>query len=330
MDDMMALTNITVELQYQGLMGLVLFSIMTTAPSCVFLFINGTMLFTLRSKPVFRETSRYILLYNLLFADTVNLAQSQLLYLIAACRIRLIYPVCGILVMLSNVTIEISPLTLVVMSLERYVAVCYPLRHATIITIKNTGMAIIVVWAFSSLSVLTRVLLLLNFPFAELENLQMKDFCGKESMLLDPMSDLYDRAYTYFLFASAGVTVTCSYIGVMVAARSASTDKASAKKARNTLLLHLVQLGLSLSSTIHNPFLIAISKVLDRIIIVRIQIILYVCIIIFPRCLSALIYGIRDQTIRPVLMYHLCCQRKHSPFLSHSSTKAKISILITS
>uniref|UniRef100_A0A3B4VNL6 Olfactory receptor 52J3-like n=1 Tax=Seriola dumerili TaxID=41447 RepID=A0A3B4VNL6_SERDU len=323
-------TNITVELQYQGLMGLVLFSIMTTVPSCVFLFINGTMLFTLRSKPVFRETSRYILLYNLLFADTINLALSQLLYLIAACRIRLTYPVCGVFAFLADLTTVISPLTLVVMSLERYAAVCYPLRHATIITIKNTGVAIIVVWAFSSLSVLTRVLLLLNFPFAELENLQMKDFCGKESMLLDPMSDLYDRAYTYFLFVLGGVTVTCSYIGVMVAARSASTDKASAKKARNTLLLHLVQLGLSLSSTLHNPFLIAISKVLDRIIIVRIQNILYVCIIIFPRCLSALIYGIRDQTIRPVLMYHLCCQWKRSPFLSHSSTKAKISILITS
>ncbi|XP_071362632.1 odorant receptor 131-2-like [Trachinotus anak] len=323
-------TNITAGLQYQELMALVLFSIVSTVPSCVFLFINGTMLYTLRSKPVFCETSRYILLYNLLFADTVVLAHSQLMYLIAAFRIRLMYPVCGVLVMLSNLTTEISPLTLVVMSLERYVAVCYPLRHAAIITIRNTGIAIIVVWAFSSLNVLIRVLLLVNFPFEELDSLQMKDFCGRESMLLDPLSDLYDRACTYFLFVSAGMTVTCSYIGVIVAARSASTDKASAQKACNTLLLHLVQLCLSLTSTIHNPLLIAISKVLDRIMIVRIQNVLYVCIIIFPRCLSALIYGIRDQTIRPVLMYHLCCQWKRSTLLSDAPNKAKISILITS
>ncbi|CAK6979968.1 odorant receptor 131-2-like, partial [Scomber scombrus] len=72
-------TNITAGLQYQGLLGIVMFSILTSVPCCVFLFINGTMLFTLRSKLVFRETSRYILLYNLLFADTVLLAQSQLL-----------------------------------------------------------------------------------------------------------------------------------------------------------------------------------------------------------------------------------------------------------
>ncbi|KAK2827962.1 hypothetical protein Q5P01_018996 [Channa striata] len=319
-------TNITVVLQYQGLTELALFSVLSTAPSCVFLFINGTMLFILRSKSVFRETSRYILLYNLLFADTVLLAQSQLLFLLAACRIRLVYPVCGVLSMLASLTTAISPLILVVMSLERYVAVCYPLRHPGIITVKNTRVAIIIVWACSSFHVLLYVLLLLRFPFEDLPTLQMKDFCGKESMILDPISDLYDKALTCFVFVSAGAAVSFSYIGVTIAARSASKNKASARKARNTLLLHLVQLGLSLSSTIHNPLLTAISKVLDRIILVRIQIVCYVCIIILPRCLSALIYGIRDQNIRPILMYNLCCQWRCSPFVSVIPVEGKVSV----
>ncbi|XP_031162623.1 odorant receptor 131-2-like [Sander lucioperca] len=312
-------TNITVG---QELLERALFCTLTTVPCCVFLFINGTMLFTLRSKTVFCETSRYILLFNLLFADTVQLALSQLLYILAVCGIRLMYPLCGVLTMLADLTNEISPLTLVVMSLERYVAVCYPLRHSTLITIRNTEVAIIVVWVFSSLNILTKVFLLLNFPFENLESLQMKYFCARENMLLGRMSDNYDKAFTYFLFVSAGVAVTSSYIGVIIAARSASTDKASSRKARNTLLLHLVQLGLSLSSTIHNPLLIAMSKVLNR--IMRIQIFLYVCIIILPRCLSSLIYGIRDQTIRPILIYNLCCQWRHSLSLSVISTKAKI------
>ncbi|XP_062288567.1 odorant receptor 131-2-like [Scomber scombrus] len=315
-------TNITAGLQYQGLLGIVMFSILTTLPCCVFLFINGTMLFTLRSKLVFRETSRYILLYNLLFADTVLLAQSQLLYIIAACRIRLTYPVCGFLITLAHLTNEISPLTLVVMSLERYVAVCYPLRHATIITIRNTGVAITVVWAFCSVNVLIRVVLLLDFPFEDLESLQMKDFCSDIAMFVGALSDHYDKAYTCFVFISAGVAVISSYIGVMIAARSASTDKASARKARNTLLLHLVQLGLSLLSTMHNPLLLAISEIGSRIVIVRIRMVVYVCIILFPRCLSSLIYGLRDKTIRPILMYHLCCRVK----LSVIPSKAEVSI----
>ncbi|XP_044077210.1 odorant receptor 131-2-like [Siniperca chuatsi] len=307
-----SLSNVTAEKQYQGLLERVLFSTLTTVPCCVFLFINGTMLFTLRSKTVFRETSRYILLYNLLFADTVQMALSQVMYLLAACRMTLTYPVCGFLNMLGDLTTVISPLTLVVMSLERYVAVCYPLRHATIITIRNTAVAIIVVWAFSLLNVLIQVLLILDFPFEDLQSLQMKDFCSDIAMFLGPISDHYDKAYTCFLFVSAGVAVTSSYVGVMIAARSASTDKASARKARNTLLLHLVQLGLSLSSTIYNPLLIGLSRIVTRIVLVRIQIVFYVCVFIFPRCLSSLIYGIRDQTIRPVLMYHLCCRLKLS------------------
>ena len=310
--------NITVG---RGLLERAMLSTVSTVPCFLFLFINGTMLFTLRSKSVFCETSRYVLLYNLLFADTVLMALSQLMYVLAAFRIRLTYPICGVFVMLINLTNVISPLTLVLMSLERYVAVCYPLRHATIITIRNTRMAICVVWTFSLLNVLIQVLLLLNFAFEDLQSPQMTDYCSGIAMILGPISDLYDKAYTCFVFILASVAITSSYIGVMVAARSASTDKASAQKVCKTLLLHLVQLGLSLSSTIHNPMLTAISKVLHRVLLVRIQIVVYLCIIIFPRCLSALIYGIRDQTIRPLFICHLCCQLK----LSVISTKAGVS-----
>ncbi|XP_071362629.1 odorant receptor 131-2-like [Trachinotus anak] len=299
--------NITGQ-QYQGLLERVLFSTLIGMPCFVFLFINGTMLFTLRSKLVFRETSRYILLYNLLFADTAQLAFGQLLYIIAACRVRLTYPVCGVLTMLTKLTNDISPLTLVVMSVERYVAVCYPLRHATIITIRNTVVAIIIVWAISLMNVLTQVLLLLNFPFKNLENLQMTDVCSDIQMLLVPIINHFDKTYTYFLFISATLAIISSYIGVMIAARSASTDKASACKARNTLLLHLVQLGLSLFSTMHTSIVQSLSTILQRLAIVRIKSVFYVFIYILPRCLTSLIYGLRDQTIRPILLYYLCCR----------------------
>ncbi|KAM3869039.1 odorant receptor 131-2-like [Diretmus argenteus] len=308
-------TNITAGVQHQGSVERAVFTSLTTLPCCIFLYINGVMLFTMRSKAVLRETPRYILLYNLLFGDTVQLALAQLLYLLAACKITLTFPVCGILTMLCNLTSEISPLTLVVMSLERYVAVCYPLRHAAIITIRSTDVAIALVWTFSFLNILIQVILLLNFPFEELDSLQMNDFCSALAMRLNPMSDYYDRAYTCVVFLSAAGVIICSYIGVMFAARSASTGQALARKARNTVLLHLIQLGLILSSTMYSPLIIAMARTLGRLVIVRIINVLYVCIYILPRCLSALIYGLRDQNIRPILMYHLCCRLKLSVVL---------------
>ncbi|KAM3601317.1 uncharacterized protein V6R79_010607 [Siganus canaliculatus] len=300
--------NVSTEQTYQGILERALFSTLIGLPCCVFLFINGTMLFTLRSKSVFCETPRYVLLYNLLFGDTLLLALSQLLYILAASRIFLTYPVCGVISMITSLSDGIAPLTLVVMSLERYVAVCFPLRHAAIITSRNTAAAIAVVWAFSLLNVLIRVLLLLEFPFSELESLQMTDVCSDVLMLIGPKSDVFNHIYTCFVFTSAAVSVAYSYVGVTVAARSASTDKASALKARNTLLLHLVQLGLSLLSTMHAPVVVFLSRNLQRLMLVRIKSFLYVFIYILPRCLSSLIYGLRDQTIRPVLMHHFCCR----------------------
>uniref|UniRef100_A0A3Q1ESW4 G-protein coupled receptors family 1 profile domain-containing protein n=1 Tax=Acanthochromis polyacanthus TaxID=80966 RepID=A0A3Q1ESW4_9TELE len=290
---------------YRGFLERLMVSTLSTVPSCVFLYVNGTMLFSLRSKPVFCDTPRYVLLYNLLFADTVQLALSQVMFILAV-RVKLSYPVCGCLTLLTNLTTVISPLTLVLMSVERYVAVCCPLRHTTIITVRNTAVAVTAVWAVSSLNNLTR--LLLSFPFQKLGILQVKDLCSNIALMLGSVSLDYDRAFTGFLFVSAGVAIASSYVGVAAAARAASADEASARKARNTLLLHLVQLGLSLSSTIYNPLLIALSTAVSRIVFVRVQNVFYVCFVILPRCLSSLIYGLRDQRIRPVLLDHLCCR----------------------
>ncbi|KAF7642828.1 hypothetical protein LDENG_00250090, partial [Lucifuga dentata] len=192
------------------------------------------------------------------------MTQCQFLYILAAYKIFLIYPVCGVLVMLTDLTTEISPCTLVVMSVERYIAVCYPLRHAAIITIRSTAVAIIMIWALNSLSVLTHLVLMLKYPYGELESLQMNVFCAKSNMMVYPISYHYERGFAGFLFVSAAVMVILSYIGVMLAARSASTDKDSARKARNTLLLHMVQLGLSLSSTTFESVIIPLSQMLDH------------------------------------------------------------------
>ncbi|XP_051800188.1 odorant receptor 131-2-like [Acanthochromis polyacanthus] len=297
------------EAQDDRFLEILMVSSLSTIPSCVFLYINGIMLFTLRSKTVFCETARYILLYNLLFAETVQLVLSQVLFLLAADRVIMTYPVCGFLTQLTILTTVISPLTLVVMSVERYVAVCYPLRHADIVTVRNTDVSVILIWMFSFLNVLIRLLLLLELPFDDLLNLQVKGFCSSKNMFVGPISEAYSKAFTGFVFTSAGVAIISSYIGVAAAARSASADKASAHKARNTLLLHLVQLGLSLSSTIYTPLLIALSTVVVRIVLVRIQTLVYMFTFIVPRCLSSLIYGLRDQSIRPVLMFYLCCRQ---------------------
>ncbi|KAJ8392121.1 hypothetical protein AAFF_G00079270 [Aldrovandia affinis] len=149
-------------------------------PVLFFIYINCVMLVTLKSKAAFREVSRYILFGHMLFADSLQMIWSMVAYLIYTVKMYISNGLCVILLLLPTITLRIAPLNLAVMALERYAAICFPLRHVEIST-----MGIIII-------------------------------------------------YTYF--------------AIMVEAKSVCSDKGKATKARNTVLLHLIQLGLSLSS----------------------------------------------------------------------------------
>ncbi|KAM9385724.1 odorant receptor 131-2-like [Pholidichthys leucotaenia] len=303
-----AQSNHTSGLQQRTFLEVMLTSALISTFCCVFLFINCIMIVTLRSKPVFRESSCYILLFNLLITDTLQMTLSQILFYLSIGWVRLTYPVCGFLKEIGVLFTSISPLTLMLMSVERYVAVCHPLRHTAISTIRNTRLAILGVWAFGLLNALIESLLLLEFPFSDLTTLLMSDFCSNVSMALTQMAVHYKKAFTCFLFVSVCVVIISSYFHVVVTARSASANKASAQKARNTLLLHLIQLSLCLTAIVFNPLITEISKVCDRDTTMRIWAVSYVLMLLVPRCLSPLIYGLRHKTIRTQLVYHICGQ----------------------
>ncbi|XP_062288573.1 odorant receptor 131-2-like [Scomber scombrus] len=245
------------------------------------------------------------------------MAIAVLLYLLAALRINLIYLPCGVLVLLSNLTATISPLTLAVMSLERYVAVCYPLRHATVFNMRSTGIAIAVVWSFSLINILIRGFMLL-YVLTDFSLMQMGVFCSKEAFFFEPMLKVFEEVYASTLFLSIGVVIIGSYIGVALVARSVSKDKTSARKALQTLLLHMIQLILILTSTFTSNIIITLARIVGRLALMRIYNVCFVCLNILPRCLSALIYGLRDQTIRAALMQNLCCQYRCSVVFSKS------------
>ncbi|XP_062342279.1 odorant receptor 131-2-like [Osmerus eperlanus] len=296
----------------------ILFATLSVTPLLIFLYINGVILFILRNKPVFRETPRYVLLYNLLFADTFQLLVGQFLYILATARVYMIRYLCAIIAMLGILTNDISPYNLAVMSLERYVAVCFPLRHSAIVTVKNTGVSIAVVWAISGINTIIRIFMLILLESLPLDQ-YMLDFCAKETLFKQKLFYDFDKAFTGVTFVFVGIVILCSYFGVMIAARSASSGKASTTKAKKTVLLHMIQLLLILSSTLVSPILTAFYGKVDRITLITIYYILFLCLVNLPRCLSGLIYGLRDQTIRPFLLYHLSFGLRH-PKLGQTST----------
>ncbi|XP_057677547.1 odorant receptor 131-2-like [Corythoichthys intestinalis] len=299
------LSNVTVRVGF--LERMVAITLTNTFCSIIF-FVNGAMLFTLRSKGVFRETARYILLFNLLLVDTLQLSISQLMYCLSASRVTLSYPVCVLFCLFGSLLNRMSPVLLVAMSLERYVAVCHPLRHASVTTVGTTAVIVCALWSFCIFTVLIQAFLFIYyFPFDQLESLQMTEFCSHNTLLLVSAGQIHHTVSTFFVFISAGLSIIFSYVAVIIVARSAAADKDSPTKARNTLLLHLFQLGLCLLSVLYITLLSRIATFFEWLDFMRLQYFLFICFILLPRGLGSLVYGLRDQSLRVPFLYHLCC-----------------------
>ncbi|XP_073680022.1 odorant receptor 131-2-like [Garra rufa] len=279
----------------------------TVLTSLFFCVVNCVMFFTLRSKRVFYETPRYILFGHMLMNDSVLLLVTTVMYTLALCFLPIPKSVCTLLVFISHCTFRNAPLTLAVMSLERYVAICFPLRHCSIATPKRTRIAIGIIWLLSSINFITDIILVLVIDTSYLSGIL---FCTLEKLFLFQWQlDKY-QAFDVLYFVSVAVIIIFTYISIMIAARSVSSDKDSAKKALKTVLLHLIQLGLCLTSFLYTIIERTLYMLTGNSFSLFLNLIYlnYLITLILPRCLSPLIYGMRDEAVWPLFKYFFCCR----------------------
>ncbi len=273
--------------------------------SLFFCFVNCVMLFALKSKRIFQETPRYILFGHMLMNDSVLLLVTTIMYTVALCFLPIPKSICTLLVFISHCTFRNAPLTLALMSLERYVAICFPLRHCNIATPKRTGIAIGFIWFLSSINFVTDIIFVLVVDPSYLASII---FCTLEKLFLFKWQlDKY-QAFDVLYFVSVAVIIIFTYISIMITARSVSSDKDSAKKALKTVLLHLIQLGLCLTSFLYT----IIERTLymmtgsNSSLFINLRYLNYLIVLILPRCLSPLIYGMRDEAVWPLFKYFFC------------------------
>ncbi|CAL8267117.1 unnamed protein product [Merluccius merluccius] len=274
-------------------------AVLLMAPCLVCLYVNGVMLFALSSKSAFLESSRYLLFGHLLLSDSLHLVACVLLYMIAVVKLRLTSSLCMFVLMMAEAIAVASPLTLAVMSLERYVAICLPLRHAQISTQRRTGATIAVLWCVAMVDPYVEVLY-----YMALGNriVTLQTFCSR-NMLAGRVSTQINTAFTGLYFLLVGAAITYTYVFILLAARSA-TATSRASKARRTVLLHMLQLCLCLTSTMYNLINSTASMNASRQMGYQIQYSLFLCFIIFPRFLNPLIYGLRDNAFRAVFIHY--------------------------
>ncbi|XDV32501.1 hypothetical protein PO909_003296 [Leuciscus waleckii] len=246
----------------------------------ILLYVNGLMIFTFLKKETFRDT-RYILFAQTLFADTAFMLLTDLTIIGAFYQYPVhIIPCCMTCAILSFLTV-CTPLTLVTMCLERYVAICLPLRHASISTPKNTFIVLLITWGVSLL--LPLFILIVYFAYLPHGARFSYVVCTVEIMLqVKWLADM--RAATLQLLFIIMLCITIStYIKIMIVARSASSEnKKSTNKGLKTVLLHGIQLLLCMAQLITPYIEMPLWKV-DVMIFENVRYSNFILFVILPR-----------------------------------------------
>ncbi|KAM8977707.1 odorant receptor 131-2-like [Pelodytes ibericus] len=256
---------------------------------CVFLYFVAILVISIFTTAHIREHARYMLFANMLINDILYLLMGILFLATNIYSFTMPGLACLAVYTLASCTTRVTPYNLAVMSLERYVAVCFPLRHAEWCTARRTNLAILIVWILGLIPPVADSLAMgPSFPRFYSTSL----VCSKEIVLLTVLQSILRYITDSFGFALVGVIILYTYIKVIIVARQISSGKSSALKAGKTIGVHLFQLLLCMISLMSPYFpnidFLPLSKFS-----------LFTCL---PRFLSPLIYGIRDEILCKSLM----------------------------
>ncbi|XP_063329805.1 odorant receptor 131-2-like [Pelmatolapia mariae] len=296
-------TNQTVAINYRDAFANVVPKNVFVVVLCISInYINVALMQTFSKNQIFYTNPRYILFLHLILNDMILVTLSTMMFVISYVLIRINVSVCCVLTLLAVLVTENTPLNLACMAVECYIAICIPLRHVQICTVKRTLILIGLIWMTSMLSVLPD--LFISLATMPLDFFNSRVFCIKETVFRIPQI-IKKRDITYIVYlVIVWFIIFFTYFKILFTAKTASQD---ATKARNTIILHGFQVLLSMSMYIEPPLKEALLKWLPQ----YYSDSLFACYIIFqilPRAISPIVYGVRDKTYRKYLKKYLLCK----------------------
>ncbi|XP_029302372.1 odorant receptor 129-1 [Cottoperca gobio] len=279
---------------------------------CVFLCCIVVMLHIFASNRQFLDSSRYILFAYMLINDTVQLLFSVLLFLSVMGNVKFAFVYCIPLLLLSTTTFKNTPLILATMSLERYVAIFYPLQRPTAWRSDRIWIIILSLWLISC--IFSVIQLSIGGMDLALDILSTPVYCTSTIITKSsPIQAMFHTAVNIFLFTVVSIAILFTYVRILLDTRKMRQDEVSGSKAMHTVLLHGFQLVLCMLAFTH-PITESLLGLHSRLLLGDISFFNYFCFILTPRFLSPLIYGFRDQSIRACLgKTFLCCSNKVKP-----------------
>ncbi|XP_075053752.1 odorant receptor 131-2-like [Mixophyes fleayi] len=257
---------------------------------CIFLYFTTIMLHVFFTDPHVRENARYVLFAHMLMNDALLLYVSVFLFIAFMYVVYIPVPICYAFVTISACTFRITPYNLAVMSLERYFAICYPLRHAEFCTVQRSLTAIVIMWILGLFPQLLDFIAMCFSMQSSFFSISLK--CHWSTFVMNKVQSILRTFTIVSSFTMVALVILYTYVNVMLVARKIGPGK-SAFRAQRTVLLHAFQLVLCMTS-----FTSTFTEVYLKEYFYFIDITNFFVFLCIPRFISPLIYGVRDEAFR--------------------------------
>ncbi|XP_044140290.1 odorant receptor 131-2-like [Bufo gargarizans] len=256
-----------------------------------FFYFTAIMLKVFFTTPHMQEDPRYVLFVHMLINDTLYIILGNLMVVPFMYSIYIPVAICFIITSLAGYSFLVTPYNLALMSLERYIAICFPLRYLQFCTPKKAKYAIAVVWVIGLSLIIVN--LTVAIYSAERTSYSLYVLCDGSMLMLNPIQDVV-RTFTNILsFTVVALIIVYTYINVMLVARRIGSSGSSAIKASTTVMLHAFQLVLCMVAFISTITETYIKNYMYYLILSN-----YVLFVCLPRLISPFIYGVRDEAFQ--------------------------------
>ncbi|KAM3620897.1 uncharacterized protein V6R79_003489 [Siganus canaliculatus] len=245
---------------------------------------------------IFNMNPRYILYIHLIINDILLLSLLTIMQVINYTMFTFNAALCMLLLLFIVPVSQNNPLTLAVMAVECYVAVCFPLKHPNICTVKKTYVVIGLIWTINTLMILPDLFVVLATE--SLEFFQSRVVCLADHIFKKPYYNEKREVWYIMYFVIVLFILLYTYLRIFFAAHAAAAES---KKARNTVLLHSFQLILCMLLYFYYLIIQGLAKLFPKD-IRAIRYTVNILILVLPRLISPVVYGLRDKMFKQYLM----------------------------
>ncbi|XP_034024712.1 odorant receptor 131-2-like [Thalassophryne amazonica] len=257
------------------------------------------MIVTIFKNDCFHAVACYILFTVILHSDSFILLMNDILMILMQSQITIPVWLCVIICIVTVMYMLVTPLTLTAMILERYVAICMPLRYEELCSTHRSVHCILIIHTLSLFPCMVDYSIF--FASVEQNVYKQQQLCSLQTFIIHRGQGHLKSALHQFYFLVMCIVIAFCYFKILkVAKTAAGEDKESTSKALRTVALHAFQLLLCLIQ-LWSPFIEAAVFHIDLKMFVTVRFINYFCSNITPRCLSSLISGFRDDKLFHVL-----------------------------